>query len=63
MSKIKENKKTFLIIFVLIATMAVLLSFALKKNEAVAKFNGEAISKDDLYNEMVELYGPATVNQ
>jgi foldase protein PrsA len=63
MSIIKQNKKTFLIIFVLIATMAVLLSFALKKDEAVAKFNGEAISKDDLYNKMVELYGPATVNQ
>ena len=36
---------------------------ALTKNKAIAKINGEAISKDELYDEMVKQYGPATVEQ
>jgi foldase protein PrsA len=43
--------------------MGISLSFALKKDEAVAKFNGEAISKDELYSEMVEQYGAATIDK
>ncbi|MBT2723600.1 peptidylprolyl isomerase [Bacillus sp. ISL-46] len=63
MSLLKQNKKTVLIILVLLITMGISLSFALKKDETVAKFNGEAISKDDLYSEMVEQYGAATVDK
>jgi foldase protein PrsA len=48
---------------VLLITMGISLSFALKKDEAVAKFNGEAISKDELYSEMVEQYGAATIDK
>ncbi len=51
------------IIVVLLVAAAILLSFAFKNDEAVAKFNGESISKDDLYKEMVEQYGAATVDQ
>jgi foldase protein PrsA len=43
--------------------MGISLSFALKKDETVAKFNGEAISKDDLYSEMVDQYGAATIDK
>lgn len=43
--------------------MGISLSFALKKDETVAKINGEAISKDDLYSEMVEQYGAATIDK
>lgn len=63
MSLLKQNKKTVLIILVLLITMSISLSFALKKDEAVAKFNGEAISKDELYSEMVEQYGAATIDK
>ncbi|SMQ81883.1 foldase protein PrsA [Bacillus sp. OV166] len=63
MSLLMQNKKTFLVILVLLITMGISLSFALKKDETVAKFNGEAISKDDLYSEMVEQYGAATVDK
>jgi foldase protein PrsA len=63
MSFIKQNKKTVLIILVLLITMGISLSFALKKDEAVAKFNGEDISKDELYSAMVEQYGAATVEK
>ncbi|MEH7482740.1 peptidylprolyl isomerase [Neobacillus drentensis] len=63
MSLLVQNKKTVLIILVLLITMGISLSFALKKDETVAKFNGEAISKDDLYSEMVEQYGAATVDK
>jgi foldase protein PrsA len=63
MSILKQNKKSVLIIFVLIVMIVVLLSIGLKKDDAIAKFNGEAITKEELYDEMVELYGPATVDQ
>jgi foldase protein PrsA len=63
MSLLKQNKKTVLIILVLLITMGISLSFALKKDETVAKFNGEAISKDDLYSEMVDQYGAATIDK
>ncbi|WP_040208761.1 peptidylprolyl isomerase [Neobacillus jeddahensis] len=60
---IKKNKMIVSIIVVLLVAAAILLSFAFKNDEAVAKFNGESISKDDLYKEMVEQYGAATVDQ
>ncbi|MFB3163276.1 peptidylprolyl isomerase [Neobacillus sp. 179-J 1A1 HS] len=63
MTFIKENKKTILIIAVLILAIGVLLSFALPKDKAVAKVDGEAINKDELYDLMVEQYGAATVEQ
>lgn len=63
MTFIKENKKLVLIIAVLILAMGVFLSFALPKDKAVAKVDGEAISQDELYDVMVEQYGAATVEQ
>ncbi len=48
---------------VLILAIGVLLSFALTEDKAIAKINGEAISKDELYDVMVEQYGVATVEQ
>jgi foldase protein PrsA len=63
MTFIKENKKLVLIMAVLILAMGILLSFALPKDKAVAKVDGEAISKDELYDVMVEQYGAATVEQ
>lgn len=47
----------------LILVMIVFLSLALVKDDAIAKFDGESISKEELYDEMVELYGAATVDQ
>ncbi|MFB5194296.1 peptidylprolyl isomerase [Neobacillus sp. KR4-4] len=52
-----------IILSVLIVASVILLSFTLKKEDTVATFNGEAISKDQLYSEMVEQYGPATVDK
>jgi len=43
--------------------MLIFLSLALTKDDAVAKINGESISKDELYGEMVKQYGAATVEQ
>ncbi|MDF2789333.1 MAG: foldase [Neobacillus sp.] len=63
MTFIKENKKLVSIIAVLILAIGVFLSFALPKDKAVAKVDGEAISKDELYDVMVEQYGAATVEQ
>jgi foldase protein PrsA len=63
MSLLKQNKKMVLIILVLLITMVISLSFALKKDGAVAKFNGKSISKDELYSAMVEQYGAATVDK
>lgn len=63
MSLIKKNKVIVLILSVLAITAVILLSFTLKKDETVAKFNGETISKDDLYSEMVKQNGAATVDK
>lgn len=63
MTFIKENKKLVSIIAVLILAIGVFLSLALPKDKAVAKVDGEAISKDELYDVMVEQYGAATVEQ
>jgi foldase protein PrsA len=63
MSLLKKNKRTVLIILILLITMGISLSSALKKDETVAKINGEAISKDDLYSEMVDQYGAATIDK
>lgn len=60
---IKENKKIVFVIGVLILAIGVLLSLALSKDKAIAKINGDAISKDELYDVMVEQYGAATVEQ
>lgn len=63
MTFIKKNKKLVSIIAVLILAIGVFLSLVLTKDKAIAKINGEAISKDELYDEMVEQYGAATVEQ
>jgi foldase protein PrsA len=63
MTFIKQNKTLSLIIVVLILAIGIFLSLALTKDKAVAKINGEAISKDELYDVMVEQYGAATVDQ
>jgi foldase protein PrsA len=60
---IKQNKKLVLGIGVLILAIGVFLSLALSKDKAIAKINGDAISKDELYDVMVEQYGAATVEQ
>ncbi|WP_263297657.1 peptidylprolyl isomerase [Neobacillus bataviensis] len=63
MSLIKQNKKILLVIIAVIAASAIILSFALKKDDAIATINGKAITKNDLYNEMVKQYGSETVDQ
>jgi foldase protein PrsA len=63
MTFIKQNKKLVLIMAVLILAIGLLLSFALTKDTAIAKINGEEISKDELYDEMVKQYGVATVER
>ncbi|PAE34985.1 peptidylprolyl isomerase [Bacillus sp. 7884-1] len=60
---IKQNKKLVFVIGVLILAIGVFLSLALSKDKAIAKINGDAISKDELYNVMVKQYGAATVEQ
>jgi foldase protein PrsA len=63
MSVIKQNKKMVGIIVVLILAIGVLLSFGLTKDKAIAKVDGDAISKDELYDVMVQQYGSETVDQ
>jgi foldase protein PrsA len=63
MTYIKKNKTIFIMITAFLLALVVFLSFAFVKEDAVAKFDGESISKEDLYNEMVEQYGAATVDQ
>jgi foldase protein PrsA len=63
MTFIKQNKTLSTIIVVLIVAIGIFLSLALSKDKAIAKINGEAISKDELYDVMVEQYGAATVDQ
>jgi foldase protein PrsA len=63
MTFIKENKKLVLMIGVLILAIGVFLSLALTKDKAIAKINGDAISKDELYDVMVKQYGAAAVEQ
>ncbi|MCM3692518.1 peptidylprolyl isomerase [Neobacillus niacini] len=60
---IKQNKKLVLGIGVLILAIGVFLSLALPKDKAIAKINGDSISKDELYDVMVKQYGAATVEQ
>ncbi|WP_260631515.1 peptidylprolyl isomerase [Neobacillus niacini] len=63
MTFIKENKKLVLMIGVLILAIGVFLSLVLTKDKAIAKINGDAISKDELYDVMVKQYGSAAVEQ
>jgi foldase protein PrsA len=63
MTFIKENKKMVLIIAVLILAIGIFLSLALPKDKAVAKVDGETISKDELFDVMAEQYGASTVEQ
>jgi foldase protein PrsA len=63
MAFINEKKKMVSIIVVLLIAIGVFLSLALTKDKAIAKINGEAISKDELYDEMVKQYGPVTVEK
>jgi len=63
MTWIKKNKLITTLVLAFIVAVGVFLTFTLNKDEAVAKFNGESISKDELYNKMVEQYGSATVDQ
>jgi foldase protein PrsA len=63
MTFIKQNKKLVFSIAVLFIAIGIFLSSAISKDKAVAKINGEGISKDELYEVMVEQYGAATVEQ
>lgn len=63
MTFIKQNRKLVFIIAVLIIAIGIFLSSAISKDKAIAKINGEAISKNELYDVMVEQYGAATVEQ
>jgi foldase protein PrsA len=63
MTLIKQNKKLSFIIVVLMIAIGIFLSAALSKDKAVAKINGDSISKDELYDVMVEQYGAAAVEQ
>ncbi|PLS02786.1 peptidylprolyl isomerase [Neobacillus cucumis] len=63
MAWIKKNKLMAALLMAFIVAAGVFLTFTLTKDEAVAKFNGETISKDELYDKMVEQYGSATVDQ
>lgn len=63
MTFIKDNKKLVLMMGVLILAIGVFLSLALTKDKAIAKINGDAISKDELYDVMVKQYGAAAVEQ
>nr|WP_263326233.1 peptidylprolyl isomerase [Neobacillus sp. Marseille-Q6967] len=63
MAFMKENKKMIFIVMILTVALAAVLSFVVVQDNAVAKVNGESISKDELYNEMAELYGASTVEQ
>ncbi|MFP7299392.1 peptidylprolyl isomerase [Neobacillus niacini] len=60
---IKQSKKLVLLIGVLILAIGVFLSLALPKDKAIAKINGDSISKDELYDVMVKQFGAATVEQ
>jgi foldase protein PrsA len=59
----KQNKILVLVIGVLILAIGVFLSLALPKDKAIAKIDGDSISKDELYDVMVKQYGAATVEQ
>ncbi|WP_462411797.1 peptidylprolyl isomerase [Neobacillus sp. Marseille-QA0830] len=63
MTLIKNHKKIVTAILVLVVALAVVLGITLKKDSAVASINGQSITKDDLYSEMVKQYGSATVDQ
>ncbi|MBT2656136.1 peptidylprolyl isomerase [Bacillus sp. ISL-18] len=63
MTWIKKNKWMTALILAFIVAAGVYLTFTFTKDDAVAKFNGESISKDELYDKMVEQYGSATVDQ
>lgn len=63
MTFIKQNKKLSFIIVVLFIAIGIFLSAGLSKDKAVAKINGDSISKDELYDVMVEQYGAAAVEQ
>ncbi|WP_246145479.1 peptidylprolyl isomerase [Bacillus rubiinfantis] len=63
MSFLKQYKKTIVVIVLLMAVIAVTLGVTFSNNDTVASINGEKISKDELYNELVEQYGSDTVNQ
>ncbi|MEH7097013.1 peptidylprolyl isomerase [Neobacillus vireti] len=63
MTWIKKNKRMTTLILAFIVAAGVYLTFTITKDDTVAKFNGESISKDELYDKMVQQYGLATVDQ
>lgn len=63
MTLLKQNKKIVVTIMAVIMVIVIVLSLTWKKDDAVAKINGQSITKDEVYNEMVKLYGAETVDQ
>lgn len=63
MTWIKNNKMMTTLILAFIVAAGVYLTFTFTKDDAVAKINGESISRDELYDKMVEQYGSATVDK
>lgn len=57
------NKKTYIALGgVILIILAVVFGTAFSKGDAVASVDGEAISKDDLYNVLVKQYGTDTLS-
>ncbi|MEH7417642.1 peptidylprolyl isomerase [Neobacillus drentensis] len=63
MTWIKKNKLLTALLLAVIIAAGVFLTFTLNKENAVATINGETITKDELYDQMVAQYGSDTVGQ
>jgi foldase protein PrsA len=60
---IKKNKILTAVLLAFIIASGVFLTYTLKKENAVATINGETITKDELYNKLIQQYGSDTVDQ
>lgn len=58
------NKNLFFVIIglVVVAAIAAVLIIGIGANETVAKVGNQKITKDELYNKLVEYYGPQTLD-
>ncbi|MED4229234.1 peptidylprolyl isomerase [Neobacillus cucumis] len=63
MAWIKKNKILTAVLLAFILAAGVFLTYTLKKENAVASINGETITKDELYDKLVNQYGSDTVDQ
>ncbi|MBM7655010.1 peptidylprolyl isomerase [Neobacillus cucumis] len=59
----KKNKILIAVLLAFIIAAGVFLTYTLKKENAVASINGETITKDELYDKLVNQYGSDTVDQ